>query len=417
MSQAQVFRLTAFAAAAFLSASVLAQTQPQSPPKAQAWINVATFSGMGMPMGAGANPMAALGGLFGGGSAAKNTFGQTRSMAAGRWVDATLLVRANPALAEAGWAVPESFMRPALKLLAPETRERVPDESDDKPIERDVEKPRGKLLMYWGCGAAVRAGQPKVLDMASATAADLGRFFVSRSSTSRGAHASAGRPLWPNTQDARMVPAGASLAGEHRFTGAGVPDNFRFQIPAAQDLMPALTLSQKANAGATELGWSAAASARAYFVAAMGAGAGAGAGGREEMVLWTSSELPDTGFGLADYQTNASIDRWLGERVLLNPSTTQCTVPAGVFTGGGAMLRLVGYGSELNLAYPPRPSDVRQRWDPEWAVKLRVKSITSGMLGMEDMAGLQGGRPGVEAKPEEAAKPKPLDLLRGILGR
>ena len=81
------------------------------------------------------------------------------------------------------------------------------------------------------------------------------------------------------------------------------------------------------------------------------------------------------------------------------------------------MLRLVGYGSELNLAYPPRPSDVRQRWDPEWAVKLRVKSVTSGMLGMEDMAGMQGGRPGAEAKPEEAAKPKPLDLLRGILGR
>ena len=413
MSQAQVFRLTAFAAATFLSASLLAQTQPQNPPKAQAWIDVATFSGLGMPMGTGANPMAALGGLFGGGGAAKNTFGQTRSMAAGRWVDATLMVRANPALAEAQWAAPESFMRPALKLVAPETRERVPDESDDKPIERDFEKPRGKLLMYWGCGAAVRAGQPKVLDMASATAADLARFFVSRSSTSRGAHASAGRPLWPNTQDARMVPAGASLAGEHRFTGAGVPESFRFQIPPAQDLMPVLTLSQKVSAGATELGWNAAANARAYFVAAMGAGAG----GREEMVLWTSSELPDTGFGLADYQTNASVDRWLSERVLLSPSTTQCTVPAGVFTGGGAMLRLVGYGSELNLAHPPRPSDVRQRWEPEWAVKLRVKTITSGMLGMEDMAAAPGSSP-TQDKPEEAEKkPNPLGILRGILGR
>jgi hypothetical protein len=27
------------------------------------------------------------------------------------------------------------------------------------------------------------------------------------------------------------------------------------------------------------------------------------------MVVWTSSELPDSGFGLFDYQTNAAVDR------------------------------------------------------------------------------------------------------------
>ena len=63
--------------------------------------------------GAGGNPMAALGGLFGGGGAgAKNSFGQTQTMSAGRWVDVTLYTRNNPSLAEAQQAVPAGFMSP-----------------------------------------------------------------------------------------------------------------------------------------------------------------------------------------------------------------------------------------------------------------------------------------------------------------
>jgi hypothetical protein len=212
-----------------------------------------------------------------------------------------------------------------------------------------------------------------------------------------------------------MVPAQASLVGAHQFSGAGVPENFRFQLGAEQDLMPALMLQQQEAAGATELAWNAAPTARGYFVSAMGAG------GREEMVLWTSSEQPDTGFGLADYQTNAAVDRWLREKVLLAPNVTRCTVPAGIFSGGGAMLRLTGYGNEVNLAFPPRPTDVRQRWDPDWAVKLRVKSVASAMLGMPG-AGLPGSAQGEREgqAPQDAAqdsKPKPLEILRGIFGR
>lgn len=411
-------RLTALTIAAAAAGSASAQTQVVSPPRAQAWIDVATFSGFGMPAG-GANPMAALGGLFGGsGGGAKNSFGQTQSASPGRWVDVTLMVRANPGLAEAQQSVPAGFMSPALKLQSPRDARPVPgDEPDDKVIERDVERPRGKLLMYWGCGATVRSGQPKVLDMASASAADLGRFFVSRSSTGRGAHASPGRPLWPSPTDSRMVPAGASLVGVHAFSGDQVPASFRFQIPAAQDLMPALALRQRDAGGATDLAWDGAPTARAYFVAGMGSRS------QDEMVIWTSSELPETGFALSDYQTNAAVDRWLREKVLLAPQTRNCTVPKGVFSGEGAMLKLVAYGSELNLAYPPRPTDPRQRWDPEWAVKVRVKSVASAMLGMEDMPQAPATeRPAAEAperkeQPEEAQRPKPLDILRGILGR
>ena len=75
----------AAAALAGLSAGVWAQpAQVVKPPLAQAWIDVATFGGMGMPMGlpgaGGGNPLAALGSLFGGGGGGANRFGQTQGM-------------------------------------------------------------------------------------------------------------------------------------------------------------------------------------------------------------------------------------------------------------------------------------------------------------------------------------------------
>ena len=88
------------------------------------------------------------------------------------------------------------------------------------------------------------------------------------------------------------------------------------------------------------------------------------------------------------------------------------------------MLRVIAYGNELNLAYPPRPADPKAPWAPVWAVKLRVKSVATVMLGMPAdgqraafalAARARGPRPQGEDKAD--ALPKPLDLLKGILGR
>ena len=413
--------LTALAAAAACAALLAAnRVQAQSnikPPQVQAWIDVATYSGMGMPTGGAAgNPMAALGGLFGGGGGAKNNFGNTQSGSAGRWVDVTLHSRSNPSLAEAQQAVPAGFLPSPLKLQAPKDGRKAPD-NDDTVVEPETERPRGKLLLYWGCGTTVRAGQPKVLDMASASAADMAKFFVSRRATQRGTHSAPGRPVWPSLADARILPASAALAGEHAFSGSGVPEGFRFQIPAAQDLMPPLDLKTRDAGGAVELSWSAAPTARAYFAAGMASG------DKDETVLWTSSDLPDTGFGLTDYQTNLAVDRWLKEKVLLSPTTTRCSVPKGVFSAEGAMLRLIGYGNELNLAHPPRPADPKAAWEPVWAAKVRVKSVASTMLGMSEMGEMDKsaeGRPSPSPSADPAPKDKPpsaFDILRGVLGR
>jgi hypothetical protein len=373
-----------------------------------------------------------LGGLFGGGAnRGRNSFGNTQTGQAGRWVDVTLSSRLNPALAEASQSVPAGFLPPALKLQQPKLKPGAavpPEQEEDRVVETESERPKGRLLMYWGCGATVRPGQPKVLDMAHLSPADLASFFVSRRATQRGAHAAPGRPVWPSPDDSRMVPAQASLVGEHAFSGAGLPEGFKFQWPAAQDLMPALALQQQAQGGGTLLSWAALPTARAYFLSGMGGARSPAGGDSHDMVFWTSSELAETGSGLIDYQTNAAVDRWLKDKVLLAPSVTQCQIPKGVFPGDAAMLRMIAYGSELNLAQPPRPVDPRQAWEPIWTAKIRVKSVATAMLGMGDLPGATGlsGR----AAPESPAAPEPepvkektddktkaLDLLKGLLGR
>ncbi|MGB2816332.1 MAG: hypothetical protein WBA53_07755 [Burkholderiaceae bacterium] len=410
-------------------------TQVVKPPVSQAWIDVATFTGMGMPGmgGGGANPMSMMGSMFGGGQGAKNTFGNTQTMSAGRWVDVTLYTSRNPSLAEALQNVPVGTqLAPTLKLVAPKIEKAAPSPSDESVVPHEYERPKGKMYLYWGCGETVRAGQPRVLDMATAKPEDFGKFFTSRRATQRGAHLAAGRPVWPNEVDYRMVPPSASLVGEHAFSGQGVPEGFKFGIPAAQDLMPEIALKQSDVGGSTLLEWAALPTARAYFIAAMGA-KGAMAGGSDmEMVFWTSSEVPEMGSGLIDYQTNPAVDRWLQEKVLLQPTVTRCAVPKGIFgEGGGAMLRMIAYGSELNLAHPPRPTDPKIAWEPQWAVKVRVKSVTNAMLGM-DMSGMQGGsgrrsqqqapseQPSAPAGPEKKQEdklPDPVNILKGIFGR
>jgi hypothetical protein len=421
--------VVALLGSAFAIAQTKGPVQVVKPPVSQAWVDVATFSGMGMPTGGGGgSPMSMMGSMFGGGAGGKNSFGMTQSGSPGRWVDVTLYTSHNPMLPEAAQAVPAGTqLAPMLKLIAPKVDKGTPPApTDESVVENEYPRPKGKMYLYWGCGDMVRAGQPRVLDMATAKPEDFGRFFTSRRATQRGTHSAAGRPLWPNEADARLIPANASLVGQHVFSGQGVPEGFKFAIGPQQDLMPAIDLKQVDANGATQLEWTALPTARAYFIAAMGARGGSEA----EMVFWTSSEVPELGMGLIDYQTNPAVDRWLKEKVLLEPGVTRCTVPKGIFgEGGGAMLRMIAYGTELNLAQPPRPADPKIAWEPQWAVKLRVKSVSNAFLGV-DMGEMQRGSRGQaspQGQPQETAptdeknqdeKPSdPVNILRGLLGR
>jgi hypothetical protein len=290
----------------------------------------------------------------------------------------------------------EPVPKPTPGGTAPESRE---------DLER--QKPKGRLLLYWGCGESVRAGQPRILDMATAGPMDFARFFVGRYAPERGATSQPGRAIWPNERDRQRVPKDSSLAGEHAVSGEGVPASLRFAIGEKQDFMERMNLAAAGDPkGPVTSSWTAVSAARAYFLSAVG-----GAG--DDLILWSSSEVPEAGLGLMDYLANAQVDQWVKEKVLLPATTQQCAIPSGIFgNAGGAMLRGIAYGNELNLLHPPRPSDAKllAAWNPEWTLRVRVKSTAMTMLGQD----AQSSRP--QQKKEEPANP--LDLLRkGIFGR
>jgi hypothetical protein len=145
--------------------------------------------------------------------------------------------------------------------------------------------------------------------------------------------------------------------------------------------------------------------------------------------MWSSAETADTGMGLFDYLPNATIDRWLKERVLLQADATQCAIPRGIFAGTQAagaregmpaMLRMVAYGSESNIVHPPRPADPRAAWEPEWAVRVRVKSNTMAMLGeegarMNQAAGAARPQGGATPQAQDAPPQQPANPVQGAI--
>jgi hypothetical protein len=399
------------AAASLSCASHAAEQQPSKPPIAQIWIDLSTVGGNMPNIGAmrgGAGAM--LGSLFGSKNSG-NTFGNTRMLAgSGRWMDVTLMTQNNLTLQTATQMVPEgSKLAPSLALLSPEGPPPPvavkPSREEEQEPAPEFKRPKGKIYLYWGCGSTVRAGQPRVLDMATAGPQDFIGFFQSRHATTKGTHSTPGQPIWPNKTDGRMIPVDASLVGEHTFTGDGVPDGFKVNIDAAHDLMPAIELNNHDEDGATILAWKAIDNARAYFLSSISS--------REEgdMVIWSSSELPDFGMGLMDYQPNGAIDGWLKEKVLLAPSVTKCAVPSEVL-GKHGMLRMIAYGNEMDIAYPPRPKNPKQTWEPQWAAKVRLKSVTMTMLGMQNQ-----GKDNSNNNTDKPAQPTPLDALKNIFGK
>jgi hypothetical protein len=341
--------------------------------------------------------------------------------------------------AEAAQVIPAGMrMGESLPLLPPQPqsvgREREPGE-----VPQDIERPRGRILIYWGCGETVRPGQPRVIDLSRAGVADFAAAFAGRHAPDRGAKVGASHVLFPNERSSIAIPRDSSLVGEHQVRGAGVPASMKFTLSEAQNLMPAIQLNAAGKVqDSIALSWATVPYARAYYLHAM-------TGSGNDMVMWSSAETPDTGMGLFDYLPNGTIAQWTKDRVLLGADVTRCAVPKGIFAVAGAgredatpMLRMIAYGGESNFAYPPRPSDPKATWEPEWAVRMRVKAHTMAMLGQEQesSAGRSPGRrtravdqapavsPGSPSEPaQEQTGESPMlpvnpgAILKGLFGR
>jgi hypothetical protein len=361
-------------------------------------MDVATSS-MSIPgmddMESGAGGM--LGGFFGGTKMGGGSPGQ--------WLDTALYTRQKPSGTEGSHAIPPGMSMGSMLPLIPV----VATGKSGEAREGGAEKPKGKLVFYWGCGDKVRPGQPKVVDFSKSAPEEWVRFMTGRFAPDRGAKAVPGRSVWPNERDRQRVPNGASLEGDHAVSGEGVPAGLRFSVREAYDFMPKIKMSTAGDAKASvNVSWQSINVAQGYFLSAMGGR------GDEEMIIWSSSEQPDPGWGLMDYLAPAQVKNLIGEKVVLAPNVQNCAIPAGIFGGvEGAMVRMIAYGPELNLGHPPRPANPKAAWDPEWAVRVRVKSTGMTVLGMDEQGGGRSGR----GQSQQQESPGLGGALRGLFGR
>jgi hypothetical protein len=303
------------------------------------------------------------------------TFGNTKA-SPGRWADMALVTQKKPEGTEATQAIPLGIKLGSSLPLLPTPQVAAPS-SQDKTSFGNYETPKGRLLLYWGCGETVRKGQPLVLDFSKKSPEEVGKFMFGRGSEQLGARNMPGHSIWPNDKDKRKFAKDVSLVGEHSVSGEGVPAGLTFQLAQAQDFMPEISLTQTgALTESIKLNWQPVNNARSYFINGMGSGDG------DDMVIWTSSEVQETGFGLLDYLASGEIDRWLKEKVLLPSTATQCAIPAGIFAKGkGGFVRMIAHGPELDIVNPPRPADVKKPWQPDWAAHFRTKSTTMTIFG------------------------------------
>ena len=403
---------------------VLAQQQVVKPPVANYWVNVETDGGMSMP------GMEGMGGFMAGMMGGQGQSGRKMVLQLGSQRPAD-----GP---RADHFIPSGMsMGPSLPLLTPQ---RAPVERERTDMPQGMEQPKGRMLIYWGCGETARPGQPVIIDFASVSQGQAPAGLTSRR-VSAPTPPSPGRARtygdWPNQQDAKAVPGSASLLGDHQIKGNYSPD-IQFALGEGHDFMDRVELSTAPRgAGAVHVSWNAVGTATGYFAMVFGSD------GSNDTVMWSSSELQEMGGALMSYVPPAEVARLIREKIVLAPSVTNCTVPAEVVkrAGGTPFFNFIAYGPEANFVHPPRPKDPKQAWEQIWAVKVRFKSTASTLLGESAGGGRRPARtrspapaPAGEAAGESsegqtagepaqkpAAGPDPLkegvNILRGIFGR
>ncbi|MGH7022263.1 MAG: hypothetical protein ACREEB_01585 [Caulobacteraceae bacterium] len=371
-------------AAAGMAASAPSARQVVTGPVAVYWMSAATTSGMAGMMGGGRPSMASILAMRNGGGAGYSHTLVLQLGSSQRAADPTAEHDPPQALG----------VGPVLPLVTPAPSTPAVHEETQPGPPPQFRQPHGRMLIFWGCGEHAPPGQPLVIDFAQAAKGQMPPQFAALM------HGLAVRPMeppsaarnatygeWPNRDSRTSVPANGSLQGDHFIHGNYSPD-IHFSLTANQDFLPpfVLTANQKNDSGSATLAWRPIDGARGYF------GAMFGAQGQGDVVMWTSSASQTFAFALPDYLSDGEIDRLVASHALLDASTTSCVVPEEAVRAAGraGFFMLNAYGGETNISYPPRPPAPRP-WHIAWQVKIRYKSSTSGLLGM-DMSQMMGSR-------------------------
>jgi hypothetical protein len=400
--------IVAGAGLAALAAGALAQPQAGEG-KAVYWMTADTTSGMGAMVGGanGGRPSmgSVMGAMMGRGG---NRDGYAHSLmlqlgSSGRATGEPSAEHLPPPGLQAG---------PSLPLVTPQSASAPPAPT---AWPREMERPRGRILIYWGCGEHARPGQPVVIDFASMTAGKVPPAFAGSAARmmnppSPARFATYGE--WPNQRSRTSVPAGGSLVGDHVVRGNYSPE-IHFAVSPNQDFLAPvrLTSNTAAPSGAVPLVWQPISGSRAWFATAMGAGANG------DLVIWTSSETQAA--PMMDHLSDGEISRLVQQRVLLPATADRCTVPTEVARAGqGSMMTLTAFGGEANFSNPARPARAAASWRPDWTVKLRTKSTYMGLLGMnmDEMMGRGGDERGQAGDAQQPKKKKKSLFEKGLGG-
>jgi hypothetical protein len=408
-------RMLAAAVSLAFTPLAFAQQQIVKPPIAVYWVDAGTSAGFGAGMGQG-GMAGMMGRMMGGGGAQK-----TLDLRLGSSQPATAAPQAQHDIP------PGMNMGPSLPLVTPTQARAEPSPG----MPEGMERPKGRLLIYWGCGEKAGPGQPVVIDFAAMAAGKVPNFTSRLRNPPQGPMFGRNKSFgeWPNPQDPRPVPAEASLRGDHFVKGNYSPE-IRFTVDERRDFMPAVSVtSAGVPSGARQVSWSAVTGATGYSLVVF-----AGREDGSEMVMWSSSAVQEMPGTLLDYIAPAEVARLVRERVVLAAETTTCTVPLEVMKSTPmAMLQFIAYGDELNVSYPPRPQDPKVAWEPQYGVKVRLKStamlpLADGMEGMGRMgrggdagasqsAGGEAPGQGSGANPIEDGVNQGIRALRGLIGR
>lgn len=379
-----------------------------------------TYSGMGAGMMGARGAGGMLGAMLSGRA--------TDPDAAARMLNLELGSNRPPAGAPAAEHLPPAGLGvgASLPLVTPRPVRDTPDAPDrDEPDT--YEKPRGKIMMFWGCGEKARPGQPLVIDIAKLAQGQIPPQLMAMGRGSAGQMmamarrmgSGAGRRdyatigLWPNERTRNSVPARGSLVGDHVVRGNYTPE-IKFAIAQAQDYLApfSLTTNQKAPSGAHLLAWRPIPHALGYSAMAFGSP------GEDTVVMWTSAEAqsPESP---PEFASAGEIARLVQQKMMLAPSVTQCAVPAEAVKalGDSAFLTMNAVGPTSTFSYPPRPAKPPAGWAPDWVTKVQTRATYSGLLGA-DFAGM--GRDAGDAEEDQAEAPQPKkkrkrSLLDGVL--
>lgn len=287
---------------------------------------------------------------------------------------------------------------------------KTPVGTPSQPGTADFQRPKGRMLIFWGCGEHAPKGQPVVIDFSKLAAGQVppGMFssavpmdrWVSPASNKTYGH-------WPS-DDGKSARPDSSLIGPHRVTGNYSPE---MAFTLSKDFMAALSATNTVQpSGSTLLRWGQVPDATGYYASIIGGKQGPRGQEMADVVWWSSSATREFGGGLADWLAPATVARLVTARTVMSPQTTTCTVPVEVKAAAPDFMfgTLHAYGPEESFSYPPRPADPKAKWALEWTARIRHRSTTGFLVGVEGFAGA--------AAAETSDRPQCIPKKKGLGG-